>query len=121
MIGIDVETTALSPAEGKLRLVQISDGKRARVYDAFRQDPGVIREAVEGHEELVAHNAPFERTWLNDAPALDRPDLHDTMVMSQVVDTATGAAVSKSPSVGLASVVKRELTREESKEEQISY
>jgi DNA polymerase I len=117
---LDVETTALTPTEGKLRLVQLSDGKRARVYDAFRQDPEVIREAVEGHEELVAHNAPFERTWLNAALELDRPDLHDTMVMSQVLYTGTRAAMSKSFSHSLASVVKRELKRELSKEEQTS-
>jgi DNA polymerase I len=83
MIGIDVETTALSPEEGKLQLVQILDGKRARVYDAFRQDADVIRRAVEAREELVAHNAVFERAWLNAALAVDRPDLHDTMITSQ--------------------------------------
>src|SRR5215218_7061964 len=120
MHDIDVETTALRPAEGDLRLVQISDGKKAKVYDAFRQDAEEIRRAVAAREELVAHNAVFERTWLNAALAVDRPDLHDTMIMSQVYYTGTRAALSKSFSHSLASVVKRELKRELSKEEQTS-
>lgn len=47
MHGIDVETTALTPGEGELRLLQISDGKEAKVYDAFKQPAEVIRRAVE--------------------------------------------------------------------------
>jgi|SRR5215203_4205771 len=122
MIGIDVETTALRPEDGKLRLVQISDGKRAKVYDAFRQDAEEIRRAVAAREagSLVAHNAVFERTWLNAALAVDRPDLHDTMIMSQVYYTGTRAAISKSFSHSLQAVVKRELKRELSKAEQVS-
>src|SRR5215208_4812078 len=122
MIGIDVETTALRPAEGDLRLVQLSNGKKAKVYDAYRQDADVIRRAIQEHEagSLVAHNAVFERTWLNAALAVDRPDLHDTMIMSQVYYTGTRAALSKSFSHSLATVVKRELKRELAKDEQVS-
>src|SRR5215208_6042600 len=126
MIGIDVETAgnngggALRPEEGRLRLVQLSNGKKARVYDAFRQDADLIRRAVERHEELVAHNAVFESMWLKAALAVDRSDLHDTMIMSQVYYTGTRAAISKSFSHSLAAVVKRELKRELSKDEQVS-
>src|SRR5215210_353240 len=120
MHGIDVETTALRPAEGDLRLVQLSDGKKAKVYDAFRQDAEAIRSAIQEHEELVAHNAVFEREWLNAALDLDRPDLHDTMIMSQVYYTGTRAALGKNFSHSLAAVVKRELKRELSKDEQVS-
>ena len=112
MIGIDVETTALSPDEGDLRLVQISNGTRTLVFDAFRQDPYLIRGAIDAHEELVAHNAVFERTWLNAALAVGRPDLHDTMIMSQVYYTGTRAAISKGFSHSLQAVMKRELKRE---------
>src|SRR5215208_3830797 len=120
MLGIDVETTALRPEEGKLRLVQISDGRWAEVYDAFHQEAEVIRRAVEAREELVAHNAVFERAWLNAALALDRADLHDTMIMSQVYYTGTRAALKNSFSHSLAAVVQRELKRELSKDEQVS-
>jgi DNA polymerase I len=126
MIGIDVETAgkagggALDPADGWLRLLQISDGETVQVYDAFRQDADAIRRAVEENEELVAHNAVFERTWLNAALDLDRPDLHDTLVMSQVYYTGTRAALSGSFSHKLGPVVKRELKREIDKELQES-
>jgi hypothetical protein len=71
--GIDVETAgnngggALTPEEGRLRLVQISDGLRTDIYDAFLDDADVIRKAIEAREELVAHNAVFERLWLKHA------------------------------------------------------
>jgi DNA polymerase-1 len=120
MHGIDVETTALWPEEGNLRLLQISDGKRADVYDAFRQSEEMLRRAVERQDELVAHNAPFERTWLKAALSLDRPDLQDTMVMSQALYTGTNAARAKQFSHSLAAVVKRELKRELDKDEQLS-
>src|SRR5215212_7421455 len=126
MIGIDVETAgnngggALRPEEGRLRTVQISDGKKAKVYDVFRQDADLIRRAIEEHEELVAHNAVFERTWLKAALDVDRPDLHDTMIMSQVYYTGTRSAQRKGFSHSLQNVVKRELRRELSKEEQVS-
>jgi DNA polymerase III epsilon subunit-like protein len=77
------------------------------VYDAFRQDADLIRRAVEKHEELVAHNAPFERKWLKAALDLDRPDLHDTMVMSQVYYTGTRASLNGSFSHSLQAVAKR--------------
>jgi len=120
MIGIDVETTALDPADGQLRLVQISDGAQTDVHDAFLDPTSEIRAAVEEHEELVAHNAVFEREWLRAALDLDRPDLHDTMIMSQVYYTGTRAALSGSFSHSLSAVVKRELKRELAKDEQTS-
>jgi DNA polymerase I len=120
MIGIDVETTALWPAEGDLRLLQLSDGRKVKVYDAFRQDKDLIRRAVEKNDELVAHNAPFERRWINAALDLDRPDLQDTMVMSQVYYTGTRASLGGNFSHSLQAVAKRELKRELSKDEQTS-
>src|SRR5215213_10176176 len=126
MIGIDVETAgnngggALTLEEGRLRTVQISNGKKAKVYDAFRQDHDVIRRAIEDHDELVAHNAVFESMWLKAALDVDRPDLHNTMIMSQVYYTGTRAAISKGFSHSLQAVVKRELKRELAKDEQVS-
>jgi ribonuclease D len=33
MLAIDIETTALEPEDGEIRLIQLSDGKRVIVYD----------------------------------------------------------------------------------------
>jgi 3'-5' exonuclease len=120
MHGIDVETTALTPEEGRLRLVQLSDGTDTDVHDAFLDDTDAIRETVQEREMLVAHNAVFERLWLKAALGIDRADLHDTMVMSQVYYTGTKATQSKQFSHSLQAAVKRELKREISKEQQMS-
>jgi hypothetical protein len=68
--GLDIETAnpegggELDPEKGNLRLVQISDGDRAQVYDAYYLPADDIREALAAHPELIAHNATFERRWL---------------------------------------------------------
>jgi ribonuclease D len=118
--GIDVETTALEPQDSELRLVQISDGDVADIYDTHVYDPQEIRDAIQEEDWLVAHNAVFERKWLKAALDLDREDLHDTMIMAQVYYTGTRAALSKGFSHSLAAVVKRELKRELAKDEQQS-
>src|SRR5215217_9228729 len=126
MNGIDIETAgyegggALTPDEGELRLLQISDGKRADVYDAFKQSEETLVRAFEHREDYVAHNAPFERTWLNHALGVDLKNLDDTMVMSQVLYTGTNAARAKQFSHSLQAVVKRELKRDLDKTEQMS-
>src|SRR5215212_7901490 len=114
---IDVETAgyegggALRTEEGRLRLVQLSDGRQMDVYDAFRQDHDVIRRAIEARNELVAHNAVFERTWLTEALGVDRPDLYYT---------GTRATNGRGLSHSLQNIVKRELKEELSKDLQTS-
>jgi ribonuclease D len=124
--GIDVETAgnngggALTPEEGRLRLVQLSDGRGVDIYDAFLDDADVIRQAIAARNELVAHNAVFERRWLNHALGIDRPDLHDTMIMSQVLAGGTRASLNKSSGHSLQAVVKRVLKEDIDKEQQTS-
>lgn len=110
---IDVETTALRPEEGELRLVQISDGEEAEVYDAFKQPEEEIRRAVEARSDYVAHNATFERLWIGHGLGVDLPSLDDMMVMSRVLYTGTNAARAKQFSHSLQAVVKRELAKDE--------
>jgi len=124
MIGIDVETTSLDPSEGDLRLVQITSGKNdVQVFDMYEREGHIVwkhlAEIVETGE-LVAHNAVFERKWLKAKLGLDIGVIHDTMIMSQVLYTGTKAALNRSFSHSLASVVQRELKIEMDKEEQTS-
>jgi DNA polymerase I len=119
MRGLDVETTSLNPDEGDLRLVQIGDESRVRVMDAFFMSPSTLKEAIDEEDDLVAHNATFEAAWLR-AKLGAAPTLDDTMIMSQVYHTGTKAAKRSNFGHSLAAVVKRELKRELSKDEQQS-
>jgi ribonuclease D len=124
MIGLDVETTALSPDEGDLRLVQIGyPGGQARVFDLYENNTQKLWERLvrlTETEELVAHNAVFEHKWLKAKLGIDIGMIHDTMIMSQVLYTGTKATMRRGFSHSLASVVQRELKQEMSKEEQTS-
>jgi hypothetical protein len=63
MQGLDIETTALDPEAGKVRLVQIRNGRRGRVYDGHDPElPAGLRELSLAW--VAAHNATFERSWL---------------------------------------------------------
>src|SRR5215204_4152713 len=117
MQGLDIETTALDPEAGKVRLVQIRNGGRGRVYDGHDPElPAALRELDGG----VAHNATFERSWIARHYGIDVGTLDDTMVMSQVLYTGTNAARAKQFSHSLQAVMKRELKRELPKDEQTS-
>lgn len=65
-IGIDLETTSLRAAEGRIRLAQVASGSRSVVMDAFAFDPWTaLKSAVAGLQPLwIAHNAEFEQSWL---------------------------------------------------------
>jgi ribonuclease D len=115
MQGLDIETTALDPEQGRVRLVQIRDGEKGRVYDADLEDP---RPALRVLTNPVAHNATFEYDWISRHFGIDLTNLHDTMIMSQVFYTGTNAARAKQFSHSLQACVKRELKREISKDEQ---
>jgi hypothetical protein len=103
MLAIDIETTALEPEDGEVRLIQLSDGKRVIVYDV-RDKPNYALTSLSGVDELAAHNAPFEARWL---PGL--PVLHDTLVRSRVLYGGMDNAHNKRFGHSLAAVVKREL------------
>src|SRR5215208_968898 len=106
MQGLDIETTALDPEAGKVRLVQIRNDGRGRVYDGHDPElPAALREM----DGPIAHNAPFERSWVAHHYGLDLETLDDTMVMSQVLYTGTDAARAKQFSHSLQAVAKREL------------
>jgi DNA polymerase I-like protein with 3'-5' exonuclease and polymerase domains len=122
MHGLDIETAspdgggAIQPSEGNIRLIQISDGKVAQVYDSYHVPADTLRGALV--EEFVAHNAPFERRWIHEKLGLDLSNMHDTMIMSQVLYTGTNAARNRNLSHKLEAVVSRETKAEIDKDEQ---
>ena len=124
MQGLDIETYnpetgkgELDPAKGYVRLVQIRDDGRGRVYDGH--DPK-LPDALHELDDPVAHNATFERRWIDAHYGIDLEALHDTMVMSQVLYTGTNAAKSRNLSHKLEAVASREIKAELDKDEQES-
>lgn len=65
-VGIDIETTSLAPAEGRIRLAQIAAGDRCVVLDCFAFDVwDALHHAIAGLDiGWIAHNAEFEQSWL---------------------------------------------------------
>jgi DNA polymerase I-like protein with 3'-5' exonuclease and polymerase domains len=65
VFGLDIETTSLDPRDGKIRLIQISDGEKIYVVDLFRTDgPGPIPHAIEKTEAIcIVQNLKFEQKW----------------------------------------------------------
>jgi DNA polymerase-1 len=115
MIGLDLETTALTPKEGRVRLVQAHDGERTIVADAFTCDVTPLFARVEECGG-VAHNANFEELWAREY-GFDLM-LEDTMIMSRVLYGGTDGF--KRLRHGLAEVAERELEVTLDKEMQTS-
>jgi ribonuclease D len=73
MQGLDIETTALDPTEGELPLVQIRDGDFVDIYRPT--DPDVLPH-LRSLTDPVAHNAPFERSWIKHRSEHDLGVIH---------------------------------------------
>src|SRR5215212_191763 len=111
MIGLDIETTALDPSAGRIRLVQLGfPGGKAQVFDLYGSTGFSVWKELAKDHEFVAHNAVFERKWIKHTFDMDIGVIHDTMIMSQVLYTGTKATKGRGFSHSLASAVQRELT-----------
>jgi DNA polymerase I len=103
-ICIDIETgelpghdknNALSPWHGKIRLAQIGDGQQGWAIP-WEEWAGVFYEAMNKYTgTLVFHNIAFESKWFEIGSKWRVPwhRSHDTMLMSQVIDPLSSAAL----------------------------
>jgi DNA polymerase-1 len=103
-IAIDIETgelpgnhtkDALSPWHGRIRLAQIGDGMQgwAIPWDEWK---GVFYEAAENYVgPMIFHNVAFEAKWFALQSRWNMPwhQVHDTMIMSQVLRPDEGATL----------------------------
>ena len=61
VVGVDVETTGLSPRDGRVRLLQLATGDQTFVVDVFEVgDLGQLKAVLEGGPTKVLHNAKFD-------------------------------------------------------------
>ena len=65
-IGLDIETTALSPRDGRVRLLQLATPEETFVIDLFEvSDLSPLKEVLEGGPVKVGHNLKFEYQFLH--------------------------------------------------------
>ena len=105
-IAIDTETGelpgnprdhALSPWHGRLRLVQVGDGKQGWSIP-WDQWKGVFYEAMERFDgPIVCHNIAFEARWFDIQSDWKLPwhRAHDTMIMAHIIDPLGSGALKR--------------------------
>lgn len=89
VIGVDTETTSLSPFEGQVRLLQLATPEQSFVIDLF-QLPAVrhrgLRELLSSLEPVkVFHNAKFDLRMLLYHFELEVRGIFDTLLASQLI------------------------------------
>ena len=115
-IGLDIETTALSPRDGGVRLLQLATQEETFVIDVFEvSDLSPLKEALESGPVKVGHNLKFEYQFLHALYGISPSPLFDTMLAAQVLDGGNYAA-----SYSLEAVVERYLDEQLDKSEQRS-
>lgn len=125
-LGFDVETTALDPYKGDLRLVQLSDGTNTKVIDlkafggrgSLATDPALapLREILASNAQTkIAHNAKFDTKWVRHHLGTEVGGVYDTYLASILISAGEGERRH-----GLADVVQYFLGRTLDKSEQVS-
>ncbi len=98
-IGLDTETTDLDPYKGKLRLIQLSNGRETRIIDLNYFDGNASSNDLRNNEKLaplrdlisaskpvkVIHNAKFDAKWIYHCLGAEMGSLFDTYLASQLL------------------------------------
>src|ERR687898_460995 len=86
-IGTDLETTDLSPREGKTRLLQLATPDETFVLDAFAvRDLSPLEGVLEDGPVKVLHNAKFDYQFLLAEHGISLSPIFDTMLAAQLLD-----------------------------------
>src|SRR5919199_300551 len=102
-VGLDIETTALSPRDGRIRLLQLATPDETFVVDVFEVgDLDPLREVLEEGPVKVLHNAKFDYSFLTAEYGIALAPIFDTMLAAQLL-----AGGDQSPSFALEAVAER--------------
>jgi DNA polymerase I len=86
-IGADVETTDLSPRDGKTRLLQLATPDETFVVDVFAVgDLSPLKGLLEGGPVKTFHNAKFDLAFLREEHGISVSPVFDTMLAAQLLD-----------------------------------
>ena len=86
-IGLDTETTSLSPRDGHIRLLQLATPDETFVIDVFEvPDLSPLRAVLEGGPVKVLQNAKFDHQFLYAGHGIALSPIFDTMLAAQLLD-----------------------------------
>src|SRR3712207_2555133 len=104
-IGADIETTNLSPRDGKIRLLQLATPQETFIVDVFAaQDLSALKDVLEGGPVKALHNGKFDHSFLWAEHGISLSPLSDTMLAAQILDGG-----EYGPSYALEAVAERYL------------
>ncbi len=115
-VGVDVETTALSPRDGRIRLLQLATPDETFVVDLFETgDLSPLKEVLEDGPVKTLHNSKFDYSFLHALHGISLSPIFDTMLAAQLL-----VGGDQSPSFSLEAVAERHLDQTLDKSEQRS-
>ncbi len=104
-VGADIETTNLSPRDGKIRLLQLATPQETFVVDVFAaRDLSALKGVLEGGPVKALHNGKFDHSFLWAEHGISLSPLFDTMLAAQLLDGG-----EYGPSYALEAVAERYL------------
>jgi len=86
-VGVDLETTSLSPRDGRVRLLQLATPDETFVVDVFEvKDLSPLKEVLEDRPVKILQNAKFDYAFLWDEHGIRLSPIFDTMLAAQLLD-----------------------------------
>jgi DNA polymerase I len=105
VVGVDVETTALSPRDGSIRLLQLATPDETFVVDVFEMDDLTpLKVVLEDGPVKALHNGKFDYAFLRSQHSISLSPIFDTMLAAQLL-----AGGDQSPSFSLEAVAQRHI------------
>jgi DNA polymerase I len=115
VVGVDVETTALSPRDGSIRLLQLATPDETFVVDVFEMDDLTpLKVVLEDGPVKALHNGKFDYAFLRSQHSISLSPIFDTMLAAQLL-----AGGDQSPSFSLEAVAQRHIDVEMDKSAQM--
>lgn len=113
-VGLDTETTGLSPRDGRIRLLQLASAEHAFMVDLFEvSDLEPLKGLLENGPAKILQNAKFDYAFLYAEYGIRLDPIFDTMLAAQLLGGG-----DQSPSYSLEALSERYLGRQVSKAEQ---
>ncbi|MDQ3841533.1 MAG: bifunctional 3'-5' exonuclease/DNA polymerase [Actinomycetota bacterium] len=103
VVGVDIETTDLSPRDGRVRLLQLATLDETFVVDVFEAgDLAPLKEVLEEGPVKVLHNSKFDYAFLRSEHGISLSPIFDTMLAAQLLGGG-----DQGPSYSLEAVAER--------------